>query len=86
MRNVIILTVALEDNDKPLWDGKVVATFTLTAAHTNTQDATLADGKGGEVLVAPGEQYYFERVNLGDLLARSKAGEKMYVVGHTVDV
>lgn len=86
MRNVIIHTSELEDNEKPLWDGKLIATFTLTAAHTNSQDATLSDGKGGEVLVGPGEQYYFERTNLGDLLARSKAGEKMYVVGHTVDV
>lgn len=83
MRNVIVITVDLDSGDKPLSTTKLVATFTLTASHKNTQDATLSDGKGGEVLMAPGVQYVFERVNLEDLQVRSKAGETMYVVGHT---
>lgn len=83
MRNVIVVTVDLDSEDKPLSTTNLVATFTLTASHKNTQDATLSDGKGGEVLMAPGVQYAFERVNLADLQVRSKAGETMYVVGHT---
>ena len=83
MRNVIVITVDLDSEDKPLSTTKLVATFTLTASHKNTQDATLSDGKGGEVLMPPGVQYVFERVNLADLQVRSKAGETMYVVGHT---
>jgi len=83
VRNVIVITVDLDSEEKPLSTTKLVATFTLTASHKNTQDATLSDGKGGEVLMAPGVQYMFERVNLVDLQVRSKAGETMYVVGHT---
>ena len=86
MRNVVITTIDLGSEDKPLSDTKLVATFTLTASDKNTQDATLTDGKGGEALLAPGSQHYFERVNLADLLAHSKEGEKLYVVGHSVDV
>lgn len=83
MRNVIIATIALDSSDKPLSATRLVATFTLTASDKNTQDATLSDGKGGEVLMAPGTQYRFERVDMADLQVRSKAGETMYVVGHT---
>jgi hypothetical protein len=83
VRNVIVITIDLDSAEKPLSTTKLVATFTLTASHKNTQDATLSDGKGGEVLMAPGTQYPFERTNLADLQVRSKAGETMYVVGHT---
>ncbi len=85
MRNVVIIKVDLDSGDKPLATAKLVATFTLTAANTNTQAATLSDGKGNEALIAPGEQYYFERVNLTDLLVRSKAGEVVFVVGHSAE-
>lgn len=83
MRNIVLRHVELEESDTPLSDEALVATFTLTASHNNTQDATLTDGKGTEIAVPPGAQYRFERVNLADLLVRSKAGESMYVVGHT---
>lgn len=85
MRNVVILKVDLDNDDKPLSTVRLVATFTLTAAHTNTQAATLSDGKGNEVLVPPGVQYQFERVDLADLQVRSKAGEMVYVVGHSAE-
>ncbi len=85
MRNVVIATIALDSGNKPLSTTTLVASFTLTASHKNTQDATLSDGKGGEVLMAPGVQYPFERVNLADILVRSKAGEAVYVVGHSAE-
>lgn len=83
MRNVVIATIDLDGADKPLSQTPLVATFTLTASHKNAQDATLSDGKGGEVLMAPGVHYQFEQVNLADLQVRSKAGESVFVVGHT---
>lgn len=83
MRNIVILKVDLDAVDKPLSATPLVATFRLTAAHTNTQAATLSDGKGNEVSIPPGVQYQFERVNLSSLWARSKAGESIFVVGHT---
>ncbi|MCE7974805.1 MAG: hypothetical protein DYG92_10880 [Leptolyngbya sp. PLA1] len=85
MRNIVLLKIDLDTSDKPLSTAKVVATFTLTAASTNTQAATLSDGKGNEVLIPPGVQHWFERVNLADLLVRSKAGEVMFVVGHSAE-
>lgn len=85
MRNIVLATVDLGTEDKPLSTVKLVATFTLTAAHTNTQAATLSDGKGNEVLVPAGVQYQFERVNLADLMVRSKAGEVVFVVGHSAE-
>jgi hypothetical protein len=44
-----------------------------------------SDGKGNEALLSPGVQCYFERVNLADLLVRSKAGEVVFVVGHSAE-
>jgi len=85
VRNVVILKIDLDSADKALSTSKLVATFTLTAASTNSQAATLSDGKGNEALLSPGVQYYFERVNLADLLVRSKAGEVMFVVGHSAE-
>jgi len=85
VRNVVIIKVDLDSGDKPLSMVKLVATFTLMAANTNTQAATLSDGKGNEALFSPGVQCYFERVNLADLLVRSKAGEVVFVVGHSAD-
>ena len=85
MRNVVIIKVDMDGGDKPLSTAKLVATFTLMAANTNTQAATLSDGKGNEALLAPGVQCYFERVNLADLLVRSKAGEVVFVVGHSAE-
>ncbi len=83
MRNVVIVKIDLDSGDKPLSTESLLATFTLTASHANTQDATLSDGKGNEVLMPPGVQYRFERVNLADLMVRSKAGEAVFVVGHS---
>ena len=83
MRNVVIANIDLDSADKPLSTESFLATFTLTASHANTQDATLSDGKGNDVLLPPGVQYRFERVNLADLMVRSKAGEAVFVVGHS---
>lgn len=83
MRNIVLIRSDLAEDAKPLSDSPLVATFTLAAAHTNTMDATLTDGRGTEIQVAPGAQFRFERVNLADLLVRGKGGEVMYVVGHT---
>ena len=85
MRNAIIFKVDLDGGDKPLSATKLVATFTLTASHKNTQDLLLSDGKGNEALLSPGVQCYFERVNLADLLVKSKGGETVFVVGHSAE-
>lgn len=85
MRNAIIFKFNLDAGDKPLSATKLVATFTLTASHKNTQDLLLSDGKTDPIDVAPGTQYYFERVNLADLLVKSKGGETVYVVGHSAE-
>jgi len=85
VRNVVILKIDLDSADQPLSTSKLVATFTLTAANTNSQAATLSDGKGNEALLPAGVQYYFERVDLADLQVRSKAGEVMFVVGHSAE-
>lgn len=83
MRNVVLIKVELEEGDKPLSDTPLVATFTLMAAHTNSQPMTLSDGKGIEIPAPAGVQLPFERVNLADIFVRSKSGEMAYVVGHT---
>ena len=85
MRNAIIFKVDLDGGDKSLSATKLVATFTLTASHKNTQDLLLSDGKTDPIDVAPGTQYYFERVNLADLLVKSKGGETVFVVGHSAE-
>lgn len=83
MRNLVLFTAELTDSDKELSPSPLVATFTIAASHKNTSDMTLSDGKAAEVLVPPGGQYRFERVDLSSLLVRGKAGETVYVVGHT---
>lgn len=85
MRNTIIFGVAMTDELKPLATQKTIATFTLTASHKNTQDLLLSDGKTDPIEVAPGTQYYLERVNLADILVKSKAGEMVFVVGHSAE-
>lgn len=85
MRNTIIFSVAMTDELKPLATQKTTATFTLTASHKNTQDLLLSDGKTDPIEVAPGTQYYFERVNLADILVKSKGGEMVFVVGHSAE-
>ena len=85
MRNDIIFKFNLDAGDKPLSATKLVATFTLTASHKNTQDLLLSDGKTDPIDVAPGTQYYFERVNLADILVKSKGGETVFVVGHSAE-
>jgi hypothetical protein len=83
VRNVVFIKVELEEGDKPLSDTPLVATFTLMAAHTNTQAMTLSDGKGVGIPVPAGTQLPFEQVNLADIFVRSKGGEVAFVVGHT---
>jgi hypothetical protein len=85
MRNTIIFGVSMSDSLKPLAEQKTVATFTLTASHKNTQDMLLSDGKTDPIEVAPGTQYYFDRVNLADILVKSKGGEMVFVVGHSAE-
>lgn len=85
MRNTIIFGVSMSDSLKPLAEQKTIATFTLTASHKNTQDMLLSDGKTEPIEVAPGTQYYFERVNLADILVKSKGGETVFVVGHSAE-
>lgn len=85
MRNLITLKVDLDNAYVPMAGTSVVATFTLTASHTNTQDAILEGTDGKEIPVAPGTQYYFERVDLSKIKAKSKAGESMFVIGHSAE-
>ena len=85
MRNTIIFGVSMSDSLKPLAEQKTVATFTLTASHKNTQDLLLSDGKTDPIEVAPGTQYHFERINLADILVKSKGGEMVFVVGHSAE-
>ena len=85
MRNLIALKVDLDTAYVPMSGTSVIATFTLTAAHTNTQDAVLGGTDGKEIPVAPGTQYYFERVDLSKIKVKSKAGESMFVVGHSAE-
>ena len=70
----IIFGVAMTDELKPLATQKTIATFTLTASHKNTQDLPALGRQDGPIEVAPGTQYYFERVNLADILVKSKGG------------
>ena len=51
MRNLITLKVDLESGYVPMSGTSVIATFTLTAAHTNTQDAILEGTDGKEIPV-----------------------------------
>ncbi len=85
MRNIVFIKVEMTDELKPLATQKTIATFTLTASHKNTQDMLLSDGKTDPIDVAPGTQYYFERVNLADILVKSKGGEMVFVVGHSAE-
>ena len=85
MRNTIIFGVSMSDSLKPLAEQKTVATFTLIASHKNMQDMLLSDGKTDPIEVAPGTQYYFDRVNLADILVKSKGGEMVFVVGHSAE-
>ncbi len=85
MRNTIIFGVSMSDSLKPLAEQKTIATFTLTASHKNTQDMLLSDGKTEPIEVAPGTPYYFERVNLADILVKIQGGEMVFVVGHSAE-
>ena len=82
MRNFIALKVDLDTDYVALSTPPLVATCTLTFAHTNTQDATLKGTDGKELLIPPGAQYRLERVDLSRIEVKSKAGECVYVVGH----
>jgi len=83
MRNSVLLKVELSEEFKPLSEQLLVATFALVASEKNTQDAILTDNNGAEIDLPAGTQFRFERVNLNELQVRSKAGEVVFVVGHT---
>lgn len=82
MRNFIALKIDLDSTYAALSATPLVATVTMTFAHTNTQDATLKGTDGKELLIPPGAQYRLERMDLSRIEIRSKAGECVYVVGH----
>jgi len=84
VRNLIALKVDLDSNYAPLSATRAIASFTLTASHTNTQDAVLKGTDGKEVPIPPGAQYRFERVDLSEIQIKSKAGESMLVLGHSL--
>jgi len=75
--------MVLTDELKPLSEQRLVATFSLFASEKNTQDATVSDDKGAEIELPAGMQFRFERVDLSELMVKSKAGEVVFVVGHT---
>ncbi|HMN41178.1 MAG TPA: hypothetical protein PKE29_10060 [Phycisphaerales bacterium] len=83
MRNTVLLRVDLTGDFKPLSEGTLVATFALLASEKNTQDVLVSDGKGAEIDLAAGREFRFERVDLSELQVKSKAGEVVFVVGHT---
>lgn len=83
MRNFIALKIDLDSNYVALSATPLVVICTLTFAHTNTQDATLKGTDGKELLIPPGAQYRLERVDLSQIQIKSKAGECVYVVGHS---
>jgi len=83
MRNLVLLKVELTDEFKPLSEDRLIATFSLVASEKNTDDAILSDGKGAEIDLPAGMQFRFERVDLSELVVKSKVGEVVFVVGHT---
>jgi hypothetical protein len=83
MRNLVLLRVELTDEFKPLSDDRLIATFSLVASEKNTDDAILSDGKGAEIDLPAGMHFRFERVDLSELVVKSKVGEVVFVVGHT---
>jgi hypothetical protein len=83
MRNFIALKIDLDSTYASLSATPLVATCTLSFAHTNTQDATLKGTDGKELLIPPGAQYRLERVDLSRIEVKSKSGECVYVVGHS---
>jgi hypothetical protein len=83
MRNLVLLKVELTDEFKPLSEDRLIATFSLVASEKNTADAILSDGKGAEIDLPAGMQFRFERVDLSELVVKSKVGEVVFVVGHT---
>ena len=83
MRNLVLLKVELTDEFKPLSEDRLIATFSLVASEKKTDDAILSDGKGAEIDLPAGMQFRFERVDLSELVVKSKVGEVVFVVGHT---
>ncbi len=83
MRNLIALKIDLESDYVAMSATPLVATCTLTAAHTNTQDAVLMGTDGKEILLPPGVQYRFEHLDLAQIQVKSKPGESIFVVGHS---
>lgn len=83
MRNLVALKIDLENNYVAMSAAPLVATVTLTAAHTNTQDAVLKGTDGKEILLPPGVQYRFEQLDLAQVQVKSKVGEAVFVVGHS---
>lgn len=83
MNNPVLMRVVLTANATPMTPQRLVATFTLVVPPKNSEDSVLSDGKGGAVDLLVGAQYRFEKVNLAELSIRGKAGEEVFVIGHT---
>ncbi len=83
MRNLVLLKAELTDEFKPLSEERLIATFSLVPSDKNTDEVVITDGKGAEVELPAGMQFRFERVDLSELMVKSKAGEVVFVVGHT---
>jgi hypothetical protein len=84
VRNAIIFKVDLDGGDKPLSATKLVATFTLTASHKNTQDLT-ALGRQGTRSGRPGHAVLLRAGQPGGPLGQEQGGETVFVVGHSAE-
>jgi len=83
VNNPVIMRVELATNAAPFVPKRLVATFSLVAPQGNSADVVVSDGKGGSADLPPGSQFRFEKVDLAELSVRGKAGEEVFVVGHT---
>lgn len=86
MRNMVIDTIALGTDPKPIGSVKLIASVTLIAT-TVAKDGsgiTLSAGSKQAVLL-PGIPIRFERVDLSQILAAGKDGDTLAIFGHTVD-
>jgi hypothetical protein len=82
MRNPVLLRIDVGGEDQPLSNVSLIATFTLTASHLNEEAVVLIAADDGEILIPPGAQYRFERVDLSQIQVRSQGEEAaLFVVG-----
>jgi hypothetical protein len=82
LKNPVLLRLDLADEEQPLSEVPLVATFTLTASHENAADVILVAEDRGDILIPPGGHYRFERVDLSLILVRGQGEESaVFVVG-----